>query len=798
MVSERAREPVVATAGSAGPTMDQTRLSGRVQTLSSAPPLVAPGTGLLPRPPDARDKRPARSEREEPDTDTELDTPSGLDAAGGAAPVGARVQRSSLPELVAAVTRREPAEGGLLVDDEARNLTAGQERKSDFLRELRAEVNRVADAELRRVGRTAADCPYISALLDRYQGRSAAEVERSLRRYAPAARAARDARAYVTAVGERVTSSVRRWIETGQLPDDLPEAGAGLGAASGWVGAIAGLAGLGSAPRDSPSSGPASGGPTPQRKALGPSPGRVDGAALVEQLGPGRPLDGTTRARMEGGFGQSFAAVRLHADDPAAELSRSLAAQAFTVGPHIALGAGAPRPGSPEGDALLAHELAHVVQQGTAAPRGELPIGEADDPLERDADRAAADVVVALHAPSKPPRRPTVGRARGGLRLQRCAATYQQRSHDDLLRAIPMIATAERRHGVSIIEESANWSPDEIAALDEALGLIDQRERDQIGAGLTFARVASTGATGGGLDAQALATRGAARQNGVPFRSKRIAVGNEASSLRHSELVRVLVHELGHLIESARADQTALELMQSADAIDPARTAVDASRGAFGPIWNATAAAGGATSRYTPAESRSFSPFFTAIEGAVNRYLDLHRLANNPTIADVIRDQPAIDAALTSAIADRDRELAALRASAPGHPALTDFPPVITAMDAALADLRRYLAARIANERASQAHSASVVGPGASDRTRRLEAFRAVVDAEGIGPLRVPGGPRDPAENYTGLVLRRDGRDAFIREMFAEAFSLWRTARSDLQDQAPALVRFFDRGEHLR
>lgn len=81
---------------------------------------------------------------------------------------------------------------------------------------------------------------------------------------------------------------------------------------------------------------------------------------------PGRPLDGTTRAAMERRFGHDFGQVRVHTDARAAESARAVQARAYTVGSHIVFDSGqyAPRHGA--GLRLLAHELAHTVQQGGA------------------------------------------------------------------------------------------------------------------------------------------------------------------------------------------------------------------------------------------------------------------------------------------------------------------------------------------------------------------------------------------------------------------------------------------------
>jgi hypothetical protein len=65
--------------------------------------------------------------------------------------------------------------------------------------------------------------------------------------------------------------------------------------------------------------------------------------------------------------GFDFASVRIHADGDAVASAEHIAARAYTHGSDIYFGLGQFRPGSHEGLKLLAHELAHVVQQGRGA-----------------------------------------------------------------------------------------------------------------------------------------------------------------------------------------------------------------------------------------------------------------------------------------------------------------------------------------------------------------------------------------------------------------------------------------------
>lgn len=83
----------------------------------------------------------------------------------------------------------------------------------------------------------------------------------------------------------------------------------------------------------------------------------------VPDSGGGQPLDRTTRTFMEPRFGHDFSQVRVHTDTRASNLARSVNALAFTVGQDVVFGREQYAPGIDGGRRLLAHELAHVVQQ---------------------------------------------------------------------------------------------------------------------------------------------------------------------------------------------------------------------------------------------------------------------------------------------------------------------------------------------------------------------------------------------------------------------------------------------------
>jgi hypothetical protein len=113
---------------------------------------------------------------------------------------------------------------------------------------------------------------------------------------------------------------------------------------------------------------------------------------------PGQPLDAATRAFMEPRFGHDFGKVRIHADGRAAASAEAVNAFAYTAGQHMVFAADRFRPGTGEGNRLLAHELTHVVQQSNGAasapfnPEHPLPVGPSADSDEQEAERAASAI----------------------------------------------------------------------------------------------------------------------------------------------------------------------------------------------------------------------------------------------------------------------------------------------------------------------------------------------------------------------------------------------------------------------
>lgn len=145
-------------------------------------------------------------------------------------------------------------------------------------------------------------------------------------------------------------------------------------------------------------------------------PGEVPESVLAVVRSPGRPLDAETRAWFEPRVGHDLGHVRVHMDPAAAASAQAVEAQAYTVGRHVVFGPGHHDPmRSAAGQRLLAHELAHTVQQRGVSDTSAaaLDINTPGDVHELEADRIAARVVQGPAGPTP------VMSTTGGAALQR-------------------------------------------------------------------------------------------------------------------------------------------------------------------------------------------------------------------------------------------------------------------------------------------------------------------------------------------------------------------------------------------
>jgi Domain of unknown function (DUF4157) len=110
----------------------------------------------------------------------------------------------------------------------------------------------------------------------------------------------------------------------------------------------------------------------------------------------GKSLPADLRGRFESSLGADLAAVRIHTGKESAEAAAALNAKAYTLGSDIYFGAGYYSPIDAAGIHLLAHEVAHTVQQRGAVParQDKLQVSKPFDASELEAERAA-DAMVA-------------------------------------------------------------------------------------------------------------------------------------------------------------------------------------------------------------------------------------------------------------------------------------------------------------------------------------------------------------------------------------------------------------------
>jgi hypothetical protein len=130
--------------------------------------------------------------------------------------------------------------------------------------------------------------------------------------------------------------------------------------------------------------------PSPNRRPEAAGPASRAGGWM--QRG-GEPLPAAVQASLERQLDVDLTAVRIHSGAESDAAARGMAADAFTLGPHIHFGAGRFDPGSAGGRSLLAHEVVHTLQAGAAtSPAAEPVLGSPGSPAEQGAERAAAQV----------------------------------------------------------------------------------------------------------------------------------------------------------------------------------------------------------------------------------------------------------------------------------------------------------------------------------------------------------------------------------------------------------------------
>ena len=146
---------------------------------------------------------------------------------------------------------------------------------------------------------------------------------------------------------------------------------------------------------------------------------------ILAKLGKGQSLPSYIQSKMGSLFGASFSDVRIHTDNKAGQMANELNAKAFTIGNHIVFNNNEYKPGTLIGDALIAHELAHTIQQ-KSANKNEMvkSLSEntfRDIELEKDADASTISIISKMFGKVKSGFMQAMPRLKTGLTVSRCA-----------------------------------------------------------------------------------------------------------------------------------------------------------------------------------------------------------------------------------------------------------------------------------------------------------------------------------------------------------------------------------------
>ena len=148
----------------------------------------------------------------------------------------------------------------------------------------------------------------------------------------------------------------------------------------------------------------------------GPQPSGIPPVVNQALGSAGRPMDRSTQDFMGSRFGHDFSQVRIHDDSLAADSARAVNAKAYTVGQDVFFGSGQYLPGTQSGNSLLAHELAHTMQQSGVQHSKENVAFTHDsqyDHLEREADSAAHSALNGSAVRISPVTSPIISRKKG-------------------------------------------------------------------------------------------------------------------------------------------------------------------------------------------------------------------------------------------------------------------------------------------------------------------------------------------------------------------------------------------------
>ncbi len=185
----------------------------------------------------------------------------------------------------------------------------------------------------------------------------------------------------------------------------------------------------------------------------------ADAEAVVERASSssGAALPTHLQRQFEGSLGADLSGVRVHTGAASQDAAQAVGAKAYTVGQDIHFGAGTYQPDDPFGMHLLAHEVAHTVQQAGGAPHRQhkLEVSTPGDAAEHEADRAADAMVRGLAAEV----------SGGGRGVARIATAYSKDDDVKKLPPAPAFAAADGSFGLMATGVEASMKGDAAAVV---------------------------------------------------------------------------------------------------------------------------------------------------------------------------------------------------------------------------------------------------------------------------------------------------------------------------------------------
>jgi outer membrane protein OmpA-like peptidoglycan-associated protein len=206
------------------------------------------------------------------------------------------------------------------------------------------------------------------------------------------------------------------------------------------------------------------------------------GSLLRRAEGSGRPLDPAWRQRLESAFDADLGDVRVHQDT----VADAYTATALTGDRQVHMGRAAPPPDSAAGRALLAHEVAHVVQQGGPAGVRSGTIGSPGDRFEVAAEAAADAVMAGRPVPPQPAGAPSAVQCQGGPSPAALRAWLDQATREALRKGVAWSEDGLVVGGVKLkdvergAEVAAKLAKGDIQGIVETFKPRDPKEREKI------------------------------------------------------------------------------------------------------------------------------------------------------------------------------------------------------------------------------------------------------------------------------------------------------------------------------